>query len=45
MPQVAGGYGDVTHFGPDEAQARYFAERDDVHFSGNQRMIIATAAA
>ena len=42
MPQVAGGYGDVTHFGPDEAQARYFAGRDDVHFGGNLNTLTDT---
>jgi methyltransferase (TIGR00027 family) len=38
------GYNEVTHFGPDEAHSRYFAERDDVQFAGAQRMIIATVA-
>lgn len=48
-PEIEGllrelGYDEVTHFGPDEAQARYFADRDDVHFGGVQRLVIATVA-
>jgi len=35
------GYGDITHFGPDEARNTYFADRDDGHFGGPQRILTA----
>ena len=36
------GFEDVTHFGPDEAKATYFAGRTDVIFGGAQRIVIGT---
>ncbi len=36
------GFGDVDHFGPDEARATYFPGRDDVRFGGAQRLVTAT---
>jgi len=36
------GFGEVTHFGPDEAVQAYFPGRQDVRFGGAQRIVIAT---
>lgn len=36
------GFGEIIHFGPDEAAARYFGGRSDVWFGGAQRLIAAT---
>ncbi len=36
------GYTDVEHFGPEEAIAAYFPDRDDVRLGGAQRIIAAT---
>lgn len=38
------GYDEITHFGPEEARDNYFPGRDDVHFGGAQRILIATVA-
>jgi methyltransferase (TIGR00027 family) len=38
------GFGDVAHFGPDEALQAYFAGRDDIRLHGAQRLIVATVA-
>lgn len=39
------GYGEITHFGPDEARTIYFADREDVPLGGAERILIATVAA
>ncbi len=36
------GFGEVTHFGPEEALETYFPGREDVRFGGAQRIVIAT---
>lgn len=36
------GFGDVAHFGPEEALRTYFRGRDDVRLGGAQRIVIAT---
>ena len=36
------GYGDIQHFGPDEALATYFPGRTDVKMAGAQRLITGT---
>jgi methyltransferase (TIGR00027 family) len=36
------GYGEIKHFGPEEAVRTYFAGRSDVRFGGAQRLICAT---
>ena len=36
------GFGDVTHFGPDEAKATYYPGRNDVIFGGAQRIVVGT---
>jgi methyltransferase (TIGR00027 family) len=36
------GFDQTDHFGPDEARAKYFPGRDDVHFAGAQRIITGT---
>lgn len=38
------GFGDVTHFGPEEAVQTYFPGRADVRFGGAQRLVIATVS-
>ncbi|HET7768846.1 MAG TPA: class I SAM-dependent methyltransferase [Chloroflexota bacterium] len=38
------GFGQIEHFGPDEAVRTYFAGRDDVRFGGAQRLVGATVA-
>jgi methyltransferase (TIGR00027 family) len=38
------GYDEITHFGPEEARNSYFADRDDVHLGGAERILIATVA-
>ena len=38
------GFGQIVHFGPDEARAKYFEGRSDVQFGGAQRLIAATVA-
>jgi len=38
------GYDEITHFGPEEARNTYFADRDDVHLGGAERILIATVA-
>ena len=36
------GFGEVTHFGPDEALQTYYRGRRDVHFAGAQRIAMGT---
>lgn len=36
------GYGEISHFGPEEAVRAYFPGRSDVRFGGAQRLIVAT---
>src|SRR5262249_28032600 len=38
------GYHEITHFGPEEAGNTYFADRQDVHLGGAERILIATVA-
>ena len=38
------GFGDITHFGPDEAVQTYFPGREDVTFGGAQRVVIASVS-
>jgi methyltransferase (TIGR00027 family) len=39
------GYNEITHFGPEEARNTFFADRDDVHLGGAERILIATIVA
>jgi methyltransferase (TIGR00027 family) len=39
------GFGDIVHFGPDEAVREYFPGRTDVRFGGAQRLIVAKVGA
>jgi methyltransferase (TIGR00027 family) len=39
------GYDEITHFGPEEARTTYFADRDDVHLGGAERILLATVGA
>lgn len=39
------GFGEVVHFGPEEAAQTYFPGREDVRFGGAQRLVIATVTA
>jgi methyltransferase (TIGR00027 family) len=36
------GFGDIVHFGPQEARVAYFNGRDDVAIAGAQRLVIGT---
>jgi O-methyltransferase involved in polyketide biosynthesis len=38
------GYDEISRFGPEESRTTYFADRDDGHFGGPQRILIATVA-
>lgn len=38
------GYDEITHFGPEEARNTYFADRDDVHLGGAERILLASVA-
>jgi methyltransferase (TIGR00027 family) len=38
------GYDEISHYGPEESRTMYFADRDDGHFGGPQRILIATVA-